>query len=104
LRILTAPFLYQKFLDEIRDNQKMDLKTFAGKVQREFNMCPNRWKLGRARKEALNIINGDEDGQFGQELRRSNPDSRFHLTTNRVVGVGDEPAKEYVADTSQTYL
>jgi hypothetical protein len=103
LKTLTAPFLCQRFLDEIRDNQKMDLKTFAAKVQREFNMCPNRWKLGRARKEALNIINGDEDGQFallldfGQELRRSNPGSRFHLTTNRVAGVGDEPAKEHLA-------
>jgi hypothetical protein len=66
-------------------------------------MCPNRWKLSRARKEALNIINGDEDAQFsllldfGQELRKSNPGSKFFLTTNRVQGIGDEPAKEHLA-------
>jgi hypothetical protein len=109
LKALTAPFLTQRFLDEIRDNQKMDMKTFAAKVQRQFNMCPNRWKLSRARKQALNIINGDEDAQFsllldyGQELRRSNPGSRFHLTTNHVPGIGNEPAKEHLATLYWSY-
>ncbi|KAM0866610.1 hypothetical protein ACQ4PT_042521 [Festuca glaucescens] len=32
LKTLTAPFLTQKFLDEFRDNMKMDLQTFANKV------------------------------------------------------------------------
>jgi hypothetical protein len=72
-------------------------------------MCPNRWKLSRARKQALNIINGDEDAQFsllldyGQELRRSNPGSRFHLTTNHVPGIGNEPAKEHLATLYWSY-
>jgi hypothetical protein len=49
----------------------------AAKVTREFNMCPDRWKLSRARKAALVEIHGDEEEQFkhlmdcGQELRRS---------------------------------
>ncbi|KAM0886359.1 hypothetical protein ACQ4PT_029736 [Festuca glaucescens] len=95
LKTLTAPFLTQKFLDEFRDNMKMDLQTFANKVQREYNMCPDRWKLGRARKDALTIIHGDEAAQFnqlwdyGQELRRSNPGSKFFLTCNKVK-VGDK--------------
>jgi hypothetical protein len=95
--------LTERFLDEIRDNQKISLKTFAAKVQRQFNMCPNRWKLSRARKQALSIINGDEDAQFsllldfGQELRKSNPESKFLLTTNRVQGIGDEPPKEHLS-------
>jgi hypothetical protein len=103
LKALTSPFLTERFLDEIRDNQKISLKTFAAKVQRQFNMCPNRWKLSRARREALSIINGDEDAQFsllldfGQELRKSNPGSKFFLTTNRVQGLGDEEAKEHLA-------
>jgi hypothetical protein len=37
-------------MDEFRDNQKLDLMTFAAAVQRRFNMCLNRFKLGRARK------------------------------------------------------
>jgi hypothetical protein len=37
-----APFLAKKFNPERRDNQKIDLATFAGKVQREYNLCPNR--------------------------------------------------------------
>ena len=61
LKFLAATFLTNTFLDEIRDNPNMDLKTFATKVQRKFNMCPNRWNLSRARKNALNIIHGDED-------------------------------------------
>lgn len=90
LKTLTAPFLTQKFLEEFRDNMKMDLQTFAKKVQREYNMCPDRWKLGRARKEALTIIHGDEASQFnqlwdyGQELRRSNPGSKFFVTCSSV--------------------
>ena len=95
LKALTAPFLTQKFLDEFRDNMKMDLQTFAKKVQREYSMCPDRWKLARARKEALQIIHGDEAAQYsqlwdyGQELRRSNPGSKFFLTCNKVK-VGDQ--------------
>jgi hypothetical protein len=64
-------------------------KGFATKVQRRFNMCPNRYKLGRARKATLNIIHGDEEEQFallsdyGEELRRSNLGSKFFLTTNQ---------------------
>jgi hypothetical protein len=32
IQALTAPFLAKKFLDEARDNQKIDLATFAAKV------------------------------------------------------------------------
>jgi hypothetical protein len=52
-------------------------------------MCPNRFKLGRARKQALLKIHGDESSQlsmlwdYGQELRRSNPVSKKFLTTNQ---------------------
>jgi hypothetical protein len=61
-----APFLANKFNPERRDNQKIDLATFAGKVQREYNLCPNRWKLCMVRDLVLNIIHGDEDGHFAQ--------------------------------------
>jgi hypothetical protein len=52
-------------------------------------MCPNRWKLKRARKVALVRIHGDEAQQFnllwdyGQELRISITGSKFFLITNR---------------------
>ena len=86
---------------------KMDLKTFAAKVQREYNMCPDRWKLGRARKEALKIIHGDDDAQFnqlwdyGQELRRSNPGSKFFLSCNKVKCV--EQTEEHLATLYWSY-
>jgi hypothetical protein len=63
LKALIAPFLTQKFLDEFRDSMKMDQQTFANKVQRKYNMCPDMWKLGRARKETLIIIHGGEAAQ-----------------------------------------
>jgi hypothetical protein len=75
------------------------LKAFATKVQRKFNMCTNRFKLGRARKASLNIIHGDEKEQFallcdyGQELRRSNPGSRFFLSTNQIKEVAYDVPK-----------
>jgi hypothetical protein len=89
VKALSANFLCDTFINEFKDIRKMDLQSFAAKVQRKFNMCPNRWKLGRARKEALLKIHGDEASQFsllwdyGQELRRANPGSKFFLTTNQ---------------------
>jgi hypothetical protein len=53
MRALAAKFLAQKFIEEFMDNQKMDLQTFAFKVQREFGMFPDRWKLGTTRKAVL---------------------------------------------------
>jgi hypothetical protein len=41
------------FIDEFRNNEKMDLVTFA--VQRKISMCPDRFILGRDRKAAMNI-------------------------------------------------
>ncbi|KAM0863573.1 hypothetical protein ACQ4PT_044516 [Festuca glaucescens] len=109
LKSLTAPFLTQIFIDEFRDNQKLGLQAFAAKVQRKFNMCPNRFKLGRARKAALNIIHGDEKEQFallcdyGQELRRSNPGSRFFLSTNQIKEAADDVPKEHLATLYWSY-
>jgi hypothetical protein len=68
----------------------MDVQTFSSKVQRAFGMCPDRWKLDRARKAALLEIHGNEEAQFiflrdyGQELKRANPGSTFFLSTNPV--------------------
>jgi hypothetical protein len=90
-------------MHEFRDNQKLDLKSFAAKVLREFNMCPERWKLSRARKAALLEIHGDEESQFrllmdyGQELRRSNPGSKLFLTTNSVNDPASPDYKEHLA-------
>ncbi|XP_051216970.1 uncharacterized protein [Lolium perenne] len=109
MRALTARFLCKKFIDEFRDNQKMDLQTFAAKVQREFNMCPDRWKLGRARKEALLEIHGNEEAQFsvlrdyGQELKRANPGSTFFLSTNSVKDPSSGIVKEHLATMYWSY-
>jgi hypothetical protein len=87
----------------------MELKTFAAKITRKLNMCPNRFKLGRARKEALNIIHGSEAEQFsllwdyGQELRRSNPGSKIFLSTNKVKGPADLVPKEHLATLYWSY-
>ena len=64
MKALTPPFLADYFIDEFRDNQKMDIQTFAAKILRKFNMTPKRWKLRRARKRALLKIHGDEAQQF----------------------------------------
>jgi hypothetical protein len=85
------------------------LKGFAAKVQRKFNMFPNRYKLGRARKAALNIIHGYEEEQFallcdyGEELRRSNPGSKFFLTTNQIKEYTDPEPKEHLATLYWSY-
>lgn len=40
-------------MTEFRDNQKLGLASFAAKVTRQYNMCPDIWKLSMARKAAL---------------------------------------------------
>jgi hypothetical protein len=109
VKSITAKILKEKFMHEFRDNQKLDLKSFAAKVLREFNMCPERWKLSRARKAALLEIHGDEQSQFrllmdyGQELRRSNPGSKFFLTTNSVNDLSSPDYKEHLATVYWSY-
>lgn len=109
MRSLTAKLLTDKFLHEFQDNQKLDLQGFAAKVTREFNMCPDRWKLSRARKAALLQIHGDEVAQFrqlldyGQELRRSNPGSKFFLSTNSVLDPVSGEQKEHLASVYWSY-
>lgn len=87
---MTAPFLARKYLDSIRDDEKMTLKTFARKVTREYSMCPSRIKLQRARRIALGIIYGDELAQYlklwdyAQELRFTNPGSCLFLSVEEI--------------------
>jgi hypothetical protein len=109
MRALTANFLKEKIMTEFRDNQKLGLASFAAKVTREYNMCPDRWKLSRARKSALTEIHGDEEEQFcqlldyGQELRRSNPGSKFFVTTNSVGDLGTAEHKQHLATVYWSY-
>ncbi|KAM0842294.1 hypothetical protein ACQ4PT_058448 [Festuca glaucescens] len=109
VKSITSKILTEKFMHEFRDNQKLDLKSFAAKVLREYKMCPERWKLSRARKDALLQIHGDEEGQFrllmdyGQELRRSNPGSKFFLTTNSVNDPQSPDYKEHLATVYWSY-
>ncbi|KAM0858742.1 hypothetical protein ACQ4PT_047628 [Festuca glaucescens] len=109
MRTLTAKFLCTQFINEFRDNQKMDLQSFAAKVQRKYNMCPDRWKLGRARKVALLEIHGNEEAQFallrdyGEELKRANPGSTFFLSTNSVKEPGSDIVKEHLATMYWSY-
>jgi hypothetical protein len=53
-QVTNSSISYPMFIDEFRNNEKVDLATFAEKVQRKISMCPDRFILGRARKAAMN--------------------------------------------------
>lgn len=55
-KCLTVNLLAEKFIEQFRDDQKMDLSTFGKKVQREYKILPNKMKLSRARKAALSVV------------------------------------------------
>lgn len=61
---LTTPFLARKYIEMLRDNDKMSLPTCAMKVRKKYNMDVSRHKLGRARKEYLEVVHGDEVKQY----------------------------------------
>lgn len=85
LNYVTARYLANRYIESFRDNDKMTLKSFAKVVQKDLNVTPSRYKLGRARRLAMEAIHGDEIAQYdmlwdyGQELRTSNPGSKFFL-------------------------
>ena len=82
---LTGPLLAGKFVEDFRDDPKMNLTAFQNKVQKKYNMKPNKFKLARARLYCLKKIRGDEEAQYGQlrdyghELRIANPGTTFYL-------------------------
>jgi hypothetical protein len=82
----TSNFLAQKYLESFRADQDMNMKNFSRIVQKDWCMTPGRCKLQRARRLAMKIIYGDEEGQYkllwdyGNEIRRSNPGSSFYVS------------------------
>lgn len=109
LKALTAPFLTAKFRNEFRDNEKMPLRKFSEKVQTEYNMIAKRSKLGRARRAAVRSIRGEDDDQYkmlwdyGQELRRTNPGSKFFLCTKEVFDNETKETKDHFSTLYWSY-
>jgi hypothetical protein len=79
-------FLAEKYVENFRVDQNMNMKNFLRVVQKDWNMTPGRSKLQRARRLALKMIYGDEEAQYNMmwyyanEIRRSNPGSSFFLS------------------------
>jgi hypothetical protein len=84
LKALTANILHEKFLYKFRDDKKLNLQSFSSKVHMEYNMCPDRWRLSKARKASFLQIHGDEKDSsvsyWGKDPRRSG-DHNEHLVT-----------------------
>jgi hypothetical protein len=72
-------------LEAFRADQEKNMKIFSRIVQKDWNMAPSRSKLQRARRLAMRVIYGDEDGHYkllrdyANEIRRSNPGSSFFV-------------------------
>ncbi|KAM0835604.1 hypothetical protein ACQ4PT_062835 [Festuca glaucescens] len=82
----TSKFLAERYLESFRVDQDMNMKNFSRIIQKDWYMTPGRSKLQRARRLAMKVIYGDEEGQYkllwdyANEIRRSNPRSSFFLS------------------------
>ena len=89
LNAFTSRFIAEKYVASFRVDENMNLKNFSRIVQKDWNMQPSRSKLQRARKIAMDVIYGDEVGQYkllwdyANEIRTSNPGSTFYLALDK---------------------
>ena len=87
IKELTYKYLAKKFVELLRDNESVSLKSFGKTVQKELNLECSRFKLAKAKYAALKVIHGDEKQQYnslwdyGEELRCRNPGTSFYLRT-----------------------
>ena len=85
VRKCTARWIAAKYFEAFRANDKMSITSLSRTIQKDWNLTPSRSKVARARRLIMKKIHEDEEQQFnslwdyGQELRRSNPDSLFFL-------------------------
>ena len=83
MKVFIANFLADKYLKSFRVDEDMNLKNFSRVVYRDWNMTVGRTKLQCARRLAMNIIYGREEGQYkklwdyANESKRSNSGGSF---------------------------
>ncbi|XP_050210118.1 uncharacterized protein LOC126660596 [Mercurialis annua] len=86
---VTSAYLADSFLEEFRNNPDYTPEQFKGKIQRELKQNIPIQKARRARRMALDKLDGDEDGQYEKiydyrrEVLRTNPGSTVEFKEPR---------------------
>jgi hypothetical protein len=102
IRFLNSEWLGKKLMPNVRENSKIKLTTISNKAHEEWNVKVSRMKAYRARKKAIDMVDGSFREQYrrlhdyGHEILRSNPHSSVKIQV--------QPTEQHEVPTEEAYI
>jgi len=102
LRFLTSRWLGKKIMPSVRENRSIRLADISTRAQEKWFVEVSKMKAYRARKEAIDLVDGSFRVQFkrlydyGHEILRSNPDSTLKIQVQPTEPSGEENEEGYI--------
>ncbi|XP_012831102.1 PREDICTED: uncharacterized protein LOC105952133 [Erythranthe guttata] len=94
---VNSRFLAEEYLDDLRDNHEIKVKSMKRKVRKDLNVDISRWQVYRAKHKVKKLVEGDIEKQYAllrdycATVLHHNPGSCFKIQTAEANNRGTQP-------------